>query len=67
MHTSNYIQLAFITLTGVFNTEAHPFQAPPAKASYGSGKLIQTPTMELPFTATAPKALFSSASVLDGH
>jgi len=24
----------------VFNTEAHPFEAPPAKASYGSGKLV---------------------------
>jgi mannosyl-oligosaccharide alpha-1,2-mannosidase len=23
----------------VFNTEAHPFMAPPAKVNYGSGKL----------------------------
>ena len=29
--------------TDVFNTEAHPFVAPPAKSSYGSGNLI-TPT-----------------------
>ncbi|KAF8496532.1 glycoside hydrolase [Russula emetica] len=28
----------------VFNTEAHPFMAPPAKDSYGSGKLASSPT-----------------------
>lgn len=29
--------------TDVFNTEAHPFKAPPAKASYGSGH-VKKPT-----------------------
>jgi hypothetical protein len=28
----------------VFNTEAHPLMAPPAKDSYGSGKLASSPT-----------------------
>jgi hypothetical protein len=28
----------------VFNTEAHPFMAPPAKDSYGSGKLASSTT-----------------------
>ncbi|KAF8995585.1 glycoside hydrolase family 47 protein [Cyathus striatus] len=28
----------------VFNTEAHPFKAPPAKAIYGSGHLAKPPT-----------------------
>ena len=28
----------------VFNTEAHPFIAPPAKDSYGSGKLVPSTT-----------------------
>ncbi|KAF9010161.1 glycoside hydrolase family 47 protein [Cyathus striatus] len=28
----------------VFNTEAHPFKAPPAKAVYGSGHLAKPPT-----------------------
>ena len=28
----------------VFNTEAHPFMAPPAKDNYGSGKLTASAT-----------------------
>ena len=28
----------------VFNTEAHPFMAPPAKDNYGSGKLAASTT-----------------------
>ncbi|KAJ3556391.1 hypothetical protein NM688_g2055 [Phlebia brevispora] len=51
----------------VFNTEAHPFQAPPAKASYGSGKLVQKETMKLPFTAAAPLPEVSFAPILQGH
>ncbi|KAI0070112.1 seven-hairpin glycosidase [Panus rudis PR-1116 ss-1] len=45
----------------VFNTEAHPFKAPPAKASYGSGRIIQPSTApfktqsgELPDMSYAP-------------
>lgn len=26
--------------TVIFNTEAHPFEAPPLKARYGSGNLV---------------------------
>jgi mannosyl-oligosaccharide alpha-1,2-mannosidase len=31
VHISGYVV--------VFNTEAHPFMAPPAKATYGTGKI----------------------------
>jgi hypothetical protein len=33
----------------VFNTEAHPFIAPPAKDSYGSGKLASSTTDQVVF------------------
>ena len=54
-------------IPGVFNTEAHPFQAPPPKPSYGSGKLIQGGQMNLPKQVSAPLPLVSFAPVLQGH
>ncbi len=45
----------------VFNTEAHPYIAPPAKASYGSGKLA--PSSSQPFqTNSGPLPLVSAAA-----
>jgi len=35
-------------LAGVFNTEAHPFKAPPAKSTYNEG--VSSPTPTIPFT-----------------
>jgi len=37
----------------VFNTEAHPFKAPPAKSSYGSGKLVTS--YSTPFKSVSGK------------
>ncbi|KAI1786737.1 glycoside hydrolase family 47 protein [Ganoderma leucocontextum] len=45
----------------VFNTEAHPYIAPPAKASYGSGKLAASSSQ--PFQTNAgPLPLVSAAA-----
>ncbi|THG96636.1 hypothetical protein EW026_g5234 [Hermanssonia centrifuga] len=53
----------------VFNTEAHPFQAPPPKASYGSGTIGGSAfkQMSLPFKPTGPLPAVSPAPILKGH
>ncbi|KAF9653536.1 glycoside hydrolase family 47 protein [Thelephora ganbajun] len=38
----------------VFNTEAHPFKAPPAKPTYGDGTSEPTPTVPFPFQRDMP-------------
>ena len=43
--------IAHVCVLDVFNTEAHPYVAPAAKRSYGSGKLYPTPTR--PFQTNA--------------
>ncbi|KAI0806206.1 glycoside hydrolase family 47 protein [Irpex lacteus] len=51
----------------VFNTEAHPYLAPPPKAQYGSGKLGGGHKLSLPFKATAKTPQVSAAPLLQGR
>ncbi|KAI0688410.1 seven-hairpin glycosidase [Cytidiella melzeri] len=50
----------------VFNTECHPYIAPPPKASYGSGKLTSGPKLHLPFQSTGPLPQVSPAPLIHG-
>ncbi|KAF9445727.1 glycoside hydrolase family 47 protein [Macrolepiota fuliginosa MF-IS2] len=53
----------------VFNTEAHPFQIPPAKGAYGtpSGQTPPSPSQQHPFTPTqAPIPAYSQSPTLPG-
>ena len=50
--------------SGVFNTEAHPFQAPPPKPQYGSGKHVSSKPLNLPFKSTKPLPKVSPAPLL---
>ncbi|GJE85507.1 glycoside hydrolase family 47 protein [Phanerochaete sordida] len=51
----------------VFNTEAHPFLAPPAKPVYGSGKLTNPGKLKLPFTPTANLPLVSFVPIVGSN
>ena len=51
----------------VFNTEAHPYLAPPPKPSYGSGKIGGGKRVKLPFTPTGKLPLVSPAPLLRGR
>ncbi|PCH35277.1 glycoside hydrolase family 47 protein [Wolfiporia cocos MD-104 SS10] len=55
----------------VFNTEAHPFKAPPAKEVYGSGTLLQTDPSAFkattgPLPVVSPAPAVASAAIPSG-
>lgn len=61
------------TFPDVFNTEAHPFEAPAAKAQYGSGSLLApnpgfTPqSVGAPLPAISPNAKAGSFGTNTGN
>ena len=52
--------------TDVFNTEAHPFRAPPAKSTYDMGVSAPTPAAPFPVQqGVPPVAQISPSPLLD--
>lgn len=61
MPWQTHLNINGLSTEDVFNTEAHPLMAPPAKNSYGSGKLAPSTTDKFvlrpgPLPAVSPVA-----------
>ena len=66
----NSLEMHRLTLHSldVFNTEAQPFKAPPAKPIYGDGTLAPTPTVPFPSQPDqVPVARISPCPALGDH